>query len=165
MKVVGQPCPTLCHPMYCSLPGAYIHGIFKARILEWNAISFSKVSSWPRDWTWGSCIAGRDFTVWATRKTKKFQARTLEWGTFPFPKGPSQPRDRTRSGALQVDSLLAEPQGKPKITGVGSLFLLHVIFPTQESNQCLRVAGRFFTNWAMRETWIVYGKFLNASWC
>ena len=79
-------------------------------------------------------------------KQKKFQARTLEWGTFPFPKGPSQPRDRTRSGALQVDSLLAEPQGKPMITGVGSLFLLHGIFPTQESNQCLRVAGRFFTN-------------------
>ena len=34
--------------------------------------------------------------------------------------------------ALQVDSLPAEPQGKPNNTGVGSLFLLQCIFPTQE---------------------------------
>jgi len=33
-----------------------------------------------------------------------------------------------------VDSLPAEPQGKPKNTGVGSLSLLQRIFPTQESN-------------------------------
>ena len=38
---------------------------------------------------------------------------------------------------LQVDSLLAEPQGKPKNTGVGSLSLLQWIFPTQESNRGL----------------------------
>ena len=36
--------------------------------------------------------------------------------------------------ALQVDSLPAEPQGKPKNTGVGNLSLLQGIFPTQESN-------------------------------
>ena len=35
---------------------------------------------------------------------------------------------------MQVDSSPAEPQGKPKITGVGSLALLQQIFPTQESN-------------------------------
>ena len=39
--------------------------------------------------------------------------------------------------ALQVDSLPAEPQGKPKNTGVGSLSLLQWIFQTQESNQGL----------------------------
>ena len=42
-----------------------------------------------------------------------------------------------RSPALQVDSLPAEPQGKSKSTGVGSLSLLQGIFPTQESNQDL----------------------------
>ena len=36
-----------------------------------------------------------------------------------------------------MDSLPAEPQGKPKNTGVGSLVLLQQIFPTQESNQGL----------------------------
>ena len=39
--------------------------------------------------------------------------------------------------ALQVDSLPAEPQGKSKDTGVGSLSLLQRIFLTQESNQGL----------------------------
>ena len=39
-----------------------------------------------------------------------------------------------RSPTLQVDSLLAEPPGKPKNTRVGSLFLLQGIFPSQESN-------------------------------
>ena len=35
----------------------------------WVAISFSKESSWPRDQTRVSCIAGRFFTIWATRDT------------------------------------------------------------------------------------------------
>ena len=39
-----------------------------------------------------------------------------------------------RSPALQVDSLPAEPPGKPKNTGVGSLSLLQGNFLTQESN-------------------------------
>ena len=56
---VAQSCPTLCNPMDCSPPGSSIHGIFWARILEWGAISLSGESSWPRDWTRVSCIAGR----------------------------------------------------------------------------------------------------------
>ena len=60
---VGQQCLPLCHPMDCSLPGSSIHRIFKARVLEWNAISFSKVSSPARDQTRVSCIAGKCFTV------------------------------------------------------------------------------------------------------
>ena len=43
-------------------------GFFQARILEWAAISFPRVSSQPRDWTWVSCVADRRFTVWATRQ-------------------------------------------------------------------------------------------------
>ena len=49
---VAQSCPTLCNPVDCSLPGSSIHGIFQARVLEWGAISFSRGSSWPGDWTW-----------------------------------------------------------------------------------------------------------------
>ena len=48
---VTQLCPTLSNPMDCSLPGSSVHGIFQARVLEWVAISFSRGSSWPRDWT------------------------------------------------------------------------------------------------------------------
>ena len=35
---VTQSCPTLCHPMDCSLPGYSVHGIFHARVLEWVAM-------------------------------------------------------------------------------------------------------------------------------
>ena len=42
-----------------------------------------------------------------------------------------------RSPTLQVDSLPAEPQGKPKNTGMDNLSLLQQIFQTQESNQGL----------------------------
>ena len=50
-----------------SLPGSPVHGIFQARVLEWVAISFSRWSSQPGDWTRVSHIEGRRFTVWATR--------------------------------------------------------------------------------------------------
>ena len=56
------------------------------------------------------------------------QVRILSPGDLPNPG--IEPRPPT----LQADSLLSEPQGKPKNTGVGSLSLLQQIFPTQESN-------------------------------
>ena len=60
------------------------------------------------------------------------QARILDWVAFPFSRG--SPGIEPRFPALRADSLPAEPQGKPKNTGVGSLSLLQGIFPTQESN-------------------------------
>ena len=55
----------LCDPMDCSPPGASVHGILQARILESVAILFSRGSSWPRDWTWAFCIAGTlDMPIW-----------------------------------------------------------------------------------------------------
>ena len=66
--LVTQSCPTLCDPVHYSPPGSSVHGIIQARILEWVAISFSRGSSWTRDRTQVSCIAGRCFTVWATRE-------------------------------------------------------------------------------------------------
>ena len=38
---VAQSCLTLSDPMDCSPPGSSIHGIFQARVLEWDAIAFS----------------------------------------------------------------------------------------------------------------------------
>ena len=38
---VTESCPTLSDPMDCSLPGSSVHGIFQARVLEWDAIAFS----------------------------------------------------------------------------------------------------------------------------
>ena len=65
--------------MDCSLPGLSVHGIFQARVLEWVAISFSRGSSWPRNWTQVSCIVGRHFTLWATREAlKKAECRRID---------------------------------------------------------------------------------------
>ena len=65
------------------------------------------------------------------------QARILEWVAFPFSRDFPNPGIESRSPALQADSLPAEPQGKSKNTGVGSLSLLQQIFLTQESNRDL----------------------------
>ena len=39
---VTQPCVTLGDPMNCSLWEPSVHGIFQARVLEWDAIAFSE---------------------------------------------------------------------------------------------------------------------------
>ena len=67
------------------------------------------------------------------------ESRPEYWSGYPFPSPGDLPNSgiKHRSPALQADSLSAEPQGKPKNTGAGSLFLLHWIFPTQESNRGL----------------------------
>ena len=63
-------------------------------------------------------------------------SRPEYWGGRPFPSPGDllNPGIEPRSPALHADSLPAEPQGKPKNTGVGSLSLLQGIFPTQGSN-------------------------------
>ena len=61
------------------------------------------------------------------------------WSGWPFP-SPGDllgPGLEPRFPALQADSLPAEPPGKPKNTGVGSLSLLQWMFLTQELNRGL----------------------------
>ena len=70
--LVAQSCLTLWDPVDCSPPGSSVHGILQVRILEWVTIPFFRPSFWPRDRTWVSCIAGRLFTIWATRETRFF---------------------------------------------------------------------------------------------
>ena len=70
---VAKSCPTLCNAMDCSLPGSSVHGIFQVRILEWVAISFSRVSFKPKNETLNSCVywIGRwiicHWTTWEAR--------------------------------------------------------------------------------------------------
>ena len=51
--------------MDCSLPGSSVRGVFQARILECVAISFSRGSSWPREWTRVFCIGRQILFHWA----------------------------------------------------------------------------------------------------
>ena len=74
-----------CDPMDYSLPGSSVYGILQARTLEWVAISFSRGSSWPRNRTQVSSIAGRFSTNWGggggvrTRKQIEQGGQRVEW--------------------------------------------------------------------------------------
>ena len=63
-----------------SSPGSSIHAVFQARILEWLVIPVSWGSSWCRGQT-HFCIAGRFFTIWATREALLMQ-RPTQWQCF-----------------------------------------------------------------------------------
>ena len=51
-REVAQLCLTPSDPMDCSPPGSSIHGIFQARVLEWDAIAFKTKHKA------GPCLAG-----------------------------------------------------------------------------------------------------------
>ena len=89
-------------------------------VVKWNEVKV--VQSCP------TLCDAMDYTVHGI-----LQTRILEWVAFPS----SNPGIEPRSFSLQADSLPAEPPGKPKNTGVGSLSLPQGIFPTQESNRHL----------------------------
>ena len=63
---VAQSCLTLCNLTDCSPAGSPVHEIFQARILEWVAISYSRGSSWFRDWTHVSCVSCRQILYYCT---------------------------------------------------------------------------------------------------
>ena len=73
-------------PTDYSPPGSFVHGISQARILEWVAISFSRRSSWPRDWTWVSCIADRLFTINQLFSNKIEKIIKMSNSPLPLPK-------------------------------------------------------------------------------
>ena len=84
--------------MDCSWPGSSVHGISQARILKWVAISSSRGSSQPRDWTciyWFFCIAGGFFYMVSHQGSShdKYTGKQLDagkqgWGMLwpPFAK-------------------------------------------------------------------------------
>ena len=154
MKVlVAQSYLTLCGLMDCSLPGSSVRGISQARILEWGAIPFSRGSSQPRDRTQVSYTAGRFFTIWANRDG------VLEGLPCPPPGDFPSSVIELRSPVLQADSLQAEPPGKPKNTGVGSLSLLQGNCLTQSSEWVLLHCRRILYQLSYQEAWREQQKF------
>ena len=76
-------------------------------------------------------------TPWTTQSMELSRPEYQSGQPFPSPGNLPNPGIKPRSPALHTDSLPAEPQGKPKNTGVRSLSLLQRIFLTQESNRGL----------------------------
>ena len=74
-----QSCLTLCNPMDCSPPDSSVHGIFQASIQEQVAISFSRGSSWPRDWTGDLlCLLHWQAGSWPAESPRKAPMSTFE---------------------------------------------------------------------------------------
>ena len=82
--LVAKLCQTLCVPMDYNSPGSSVHGISQARILEWVAISFSRGSSWFRDWTWISCIGRRILYHWVIREAQEKSFCNLNSYFYPI---------------------------------------------------------------------------------
>ena len=101
-RSVAQSCLTLCHPKDCSPPGSSVHGIFQARILEWVAISSSRGSSQPRDWTCVSCTNRRILYHWAAREIPSSMFRKTQV-SIAQTNSLSLPRLAEIKGLLTVD--------------------------------------------------------------
>ena len=76
-------------------------------------------------------------TPWTTQSMEFSRPEYWSGQPFHYPGDLPNPGIEPKSPTLQADSLPAEPPGKPKNTGVGSLSLLQQIFLTQEWNQGL----------------------------
>ena len=86
-------------------------------------------------WKWKFLSCVQLFATPWTIQSMEFSWPEYRSGSlFPSPGDLPNPGIEARLPALQADFLPAEPPGKPKNTGVGSLSLLRQIFPTQESN-------------------------------
>ena len=81
-------CAQLLWPLWtvCCPPGSSVHGLSQVRILKQVAISFSRGSSRPKDWTCVSCIGRQESHPWATREATfdcyHVQSRVVDFSDF-----------------------------------------------------------------------------------
>ena len=99
-----QLCLTLCYPMHCSPPGSSVHGDFPSKNSGVGCHVLLQ-GIFPTQ--------GSNPDIWHCRQilyclSHQGSQRILGWVAYPFSRGSSQPRNRTRSSALEADSLPAE---------------------------------------------------------
>ena len=147
--LVAQSCPALWNPRDCSPPGSFVPGILQERILEWVAIPFSRGSSWPRDWTQLSYMAGRFFTILATLL---LQLHILELFSELFMKKESEV---AQSCPTLCDPLDCSPLGYSVHGILQARILEWVAIPFSRGSswpsdwtQVSCIVGRFLTVWA-----------------
>ena len=80
--VYARSYPALCNPMDCSLPGPSVHGLSRARILEWVAISFSRGPSLPRGRTHVSCVSCTGRQANQTSFVEELEPEPLVFASF-----------------------------------------------------------------------------------
>ena len=137
-----QSCLTLCNPMDYSPPGSSVHGILQTRTLEWVAMTSSRESFWPRDWTCvscDSCIAGGFFKVDSLLLSHRGSPLWLLWKwKWKSALSLCDPMDYTDHGILQARIL----------ERVAFPFSRESSQPRDQTEHSL-IAGGFFTNWVI----------------
>ena len=102
--------------MDCSPSGSPVHGILQARILEWVVISFSRGSSWQRDQTMVSCIAGRFFTTMPHGKPPALLSTSQRISALSLQRKNNQSGRRVgvewKRGSRKSNSFLVKPLNK-----------------------------------------------------
>ena len=134
--LVTKLCPTLLHWLQPT------RLLWWARILEWVVISLSRGSSWPRDQTQVSCIAGGFFF------TTEPQGRPPPTPCSVLIVAESLSRVTPRTATCQAPLSMEFPS---KHTGVGCHFLLQGIFLIQGLNLCLLYCRQILYHWATGE--------------
>ena len=81
---VAQSCLTLCDPMDCSPPGSSIHEIFQARVLEWNAITFSSLKLISSQITAASSFLDLATQFLKTEERRLLTQRQSFWSQLQF---------------------------------------------------------------------------------
>ena len=84
------------------------------------------------------------------------QARILEWVASPFFKGSSEPRNRTQVSFIVGRFFTSWAQGKPKNTGVSSLFLLQWSSWPRKGTRVSCIADRYWRRWTCKKAIIEY---------
>ena len=105
----------VCDPVDCSPPGSSVHGISRARILEWIAISFSRGPSQPRDWSRLTSIMAPHSSILAWKIPWLEEPGVLQFMGWQRV-GHDWATSLTHSPTLQADSLPLSHQGKPSVS-------------------------------------------------
>ena len=100
-RCVTQSCLTLCNPVNCRQSDSSIHGILQARILEWIAMP-----SQHRDRNLVSHIAGRFFTMWATREAPRWKRKVGQKSFLNTSLRPVGSTHRVRTNVLPLLNLI-----------------------------------------------------------
>jgi len=132
---VASVVPNNLWPVDCSPPGSPVHGILQPRISEWVTMPFSRGSFWPRDWTHisgVSCIAGRFFS--------HLKVKNENYSVV--------------SSSLQLHGLYIQSMefSRPDYwSGWVAFPCSRGFFQPRNWTRVSCTAGRFITNWAIRE--------------
>ena len=129
VHVCAHSCPTVCEPMNYSPLGSSVPGIFQARILEQVVNSFSRGSSWPKDWT--PCLLS--LLHWQTGSLLLFHLGLSPEGLsrhkFPwFCENPCSPLVNVKKKILLVCVVKWEINSRPHI--IISSWIILLSFPS-----------------------------------